>query len=207
MKCGVTVAALRIQLKWDAANLAARNAECAKERDEAHASINKNQEEYDKQLLTLSSGFLVLSMAFIKDIVPTEHAVDRGLLYTSFIVLSFCVLAVLASYQISNLGLTKAKEWWERRAQSTVDEPFPYGHAKFIRGWNFFTGLLFFVGIVLTVSFVVINLHQEAVMSEKVVRVQEGAQMKTVPSGGWVQKGATVKAPPPAPKPPSGGKK
>lgn len=171
----------------------AHKAECNKEIDDAHATINKNQEEYDKQLLTLSSGFLLLSLAFIKDIVPTKEAICRGLLYSSFIVLSACVLAVLASYQISNIGLSKAKEYWERKRDGDPI-PFPYGYAAAIRLWNIVSGLLFFIGIVLSVSFVVVNLHQEAVMPEKFVKVQEGAQMKTPSSGDVVQKGANIKA-------------
>lgn len=203
--------AKQIRLKEEADAVAARKAECTKEIDEAHTTINKNQEEYDKQLLTLSSGFLVLSLAFIKDIVPTENAIYRGLLYSSFVVLSTCVLAVLASYQISNIGLSKAKEYWEHQREGDILTPFPYGYAAFIRRWNIVSGLLFVLGIVLSVSFVVINLHQEALVPDKFVKVQEGAQMKTIPSGDWAQKGANVKAPPPppspTPKPPTDNKK
>lgn len=155
--------AKRIQTKQEAADKAARTAECTKEIDGIYATKNTNQAEYDKQLLTLSSGFLVLSLAFIKDIVHTDQAVHRGLLYASFIVLSVCVLLVLASFQVSNSSLDQAKEWYENRMAGDLATEFPYRAARLIDCFNIFSGIIFMVGIVLAVSFVIINLQREGI--------------------------------------------
>lgn len=173
-----------------------RKAECIKEVDLVYSTINGNQEEYDKQLLTLSSGFLALSLAFIKDVVPFKEALHRWLLYTSYGALSCCVLGVLLSYQISIQGLFKAKAYWEEVGEGNKQAEFPYGFAKVIRYFNWSTGVLFGLGVLLTVSFVISNLHREVQVENKVVPLQEGQQMKT-PSK--VEKGAHLKAPTPTP--------
>ncbi len=89
------------------------HAEIQKEIDDVYATINEDQAEYDKQLLTLSSGFLAVSLAFIKDIVPLKDAELLWILYLSFILLAFCIVSVLFSYQFSIAGLFKAKEYWD----------------------------------------------------------------------------------------------
>ena len=170
-----------------------RKAECAKEVDLVYSTINSNQEEYDKQLLTLSSGFLALSLAFIKDVVPFKEALHRGLLYTSYVALSCCVLGVLFSYQISIQGLFKAKAYWEEVSEGKEVE-FPYGFARVIRYFNWATGMMFALGVFLTVSFVISNFRREVQVEKKIVPLQEGQQMKT-PSK--VEKGAHLKAPKP----------
>ena len=49
-------------------------AEIQKEIDDVYQTINENQAECDKQILTLSSGFLAVALAFIKDVVPLKEA-------------------------------------------------------------------------------------------------------------------------------------
>jgi hypothetical protein len=54
-----------------------------KEIDDAYKEINANQSEYDKQILTLASGFLALTLVFLKDIVPMKIAAHHWLLYSA----------------------------------------------------------------------------------------------------------------------------
>jgi hypothetical protein len=75
--------ARQIQLKKDTDKAAARKLECENNIDETHVSVNKNQEEYDKQLLTLSTGFLAIILGFIKSVVVWDQAHPRGLLYSA----------------------------------------------------------------------------------------------------------------------------
>jgi hypothetical protein len=209
-RVGLTAAARQARLKREVEADAAHKAGCTKEIDETHATINKNQEEYDKQLLTLSSGSLLLALAFIKDVVPTDQAIDRWLLYASFVVLTICVLSVLASYQISNAGLSRAKLYWENQRDGDKQMPFPYHRAEMIKRWNFFSGIAFSFGIILAMCFVIINLHQEAILSDQRSRTTDGQQVKIPASGDWAQKGANIKAPPrpaPQPRPPADNKK
>jgi len=52
-------------------------------------------------LLTLSSSALGLSLAFIKDIVPLARALWLPLLYASWVLFVLCIVATLASFQVS----------------------------------------------------------------------------------------------------------
>jgi hypothetical protein len=191
--------ARRVELKKAADEKIVDQALCDKEIDEIHATINKNQEEYDKQLLTLSSGFLLLSLAFVKDIVHTDQAIWRGLLYGSFVTLGFCVLLVLASFQVSIFGHDKAKDYWENRKDGDAKLLFPYGFAKKIRLLNIATGVTFMLGIILCMAFVIINLHREATMSNKPI-AKDGLNTRVPAPLDVLQKGANMKVPPPPPK-------
>lgn len=168
--------------------------ECKKEIDEIFKTINSDQAEYDKQLLTLSSGFLAVSLAFIKDVVPLQDACALPLLYTSFILLGMCIMLVLFSYQFSISGHLKAKEYWEKK-QAGANDPFPYRHADLVKRLNRISGFLFGFGVSSVVLFVILNLHHEAAMQTNRGIAQDGALMKTPSNKGSEERGSLIKAP------------
>lgn len=67
--------------------------------------IQSSTDSFDQSLLTLSTGALALSIAFIKDIVPLNSAVWMDLLYASWCLFIICVLATLISFQLSIAAL------------------------------------------------------------------------------------------------------
>lgn len=166
---------------------------CLKERDDAYATGSKDQAEYDKQLLTLSAGFLAISLAFIKDIIPADTAVYLWVLYLAFILVGLCMIGVLFSYQFSIAGLEKVKTYWESRlartepgAANEPEYPFPFGHGNWIKIINRGTGVLFTLGVALMITFVIVNLHHGAYMTNRdkpspPQRVEKGANLKTPP--------------------------
>jgi hypothetical protein len=168
---------------------------CEKEREDAFKTILSDQAEYDKQLLTLSAGFLAVSLAFIKDVVPLKDAQHLWFLYAAFGLLGACIVLVLASYQFSIWGNNKAKEYWERRCDGDRNAKFPNLHAKLVQAVNIGSGVLFLLGISFLVTFVIWNLNSEARMS----MAQDGALMKTPPQGNQIERGAQIKVPPPPP--------
>lgn len=176
-------------------------AEIQKEIDEVYATINEDQGDYDKQLLTLSSGFLAVSLAFIKDIVPLKDAAHLWILYLSFILLAFCVLSVLFSYQFSIAGLFKAKEYWDKLLIGEKDAKFPYVYAHRIKIVNRISGFFFLLGVSSLVFFVILNLDQEAKMTNDRARTNDGAYVKVPSSNVYEERGSYIKAPP-APPPP-----
>ena len=179
-----------------------RTDECNKEIDGIFRRIDNDQSEYDKQLLTLSSGFLAVSLAFIKDVIPLKDAEHLGLLYASFILLGSCIISVLVSYQFSISGQLKAKEYWEKKKRTGADEDFPYGHANCVKWLNRIGGLLFGLGVSLVVLFVIFNIHSEA----KMARTNDGAYIKTPANSNDEDRGSLIKAPAkPAPAQPSSG--
>lgn len=184
--------------------------EIQKEIDDVYTTINEDQGEYDKQLLTLSSGFLAVSLAFIKDIVPLKEAEYLWVLNLSFILLAFCIMLVLFSYQFSIAGLFKAKEYWDNQLVGKKDIEFPYGYARHIKLVNRISGVLFLMGVSSLVLFVILNLNHEANMLNDRTGVKDGAYLKTPSNGSSEDRGSHLKAPPPppppaAPNPKSGG--
>lgn len=179
----------------------ARVDKCDKEIDDIFKRIGDDESEYDKQLLTLSSGFLAVSLAFIKDVVPLKDAVYLWLLYSSFVMLALCIMLVLFSYQFSISGQLKASDYWENK-KSGADEVFPYGHATCVKWLNRIGGFLFGIGVSLVVLFVIFNIHGEA----KMARANDGAYIKTPANSNDEQRGSLIKSPPkPAPTQPSSG--
>lgn len=70
-------------------------------RERLWASRQANYENLDKAVLSLSSGALVLSMAFFKDVVPLEQVVQIKLLFVSWILLGLTISANLISFWVS----------------------------------------------------------------------------------------------------------
>ncbi len=62
-------------------------------------------ENFDKYLLTFSSGALGLSLAFIKDVAPIGRAVWIPSLLASWVAFLLCILVTLVSFRISILAL------------------------------------------------------------------------------------------------------
>jgi hypothetical protein len=176
--------------------------ECTKEVDTAHEAANKDQGEYDKQILTLSTTLLALLIAFIKDIVPLNQAILRGLLYASYLSFATAIVLVLFSFQFSIAGNVKAKKYWDERKNGTKSD-FPYTFSKQITWLNWSCGLVFVLGVLFSGVFVAINVQRETTMVDKVrtMEMDGGQHLKAPASSGEVQKGSTMKVPPPPPLP------
>lgn len=199
---GLSMSSKHTAIEATASEETSRRERCDKEIDEIFKIVNNDQAEYDKQLLTLSSGFLAVSLAFIKDVVPLKDAQDLPVLYLAYILLSTCIVFVLFSYQFSIAGHLKAKAYWEAKSGG-ADGPFPYGYAEGVKWLNRASGILFFLGVSLVVAFVIVNLHHEANMA----LTKDGAYIRTPSSGTGEERGSLIKAPakPPAVSPkPSG---
>jgi hypothetical protein len=200
-------------------------AECAKERDSAYETLNHDQAEYDKQLLTLSAGFLVLSLAFIKDVVPLNHAAHLWALYLAFILIGTCVCLVLFSYQYSIHAHLSVGSYWQHRShvphggKQTGRKRFQVGlrrlfrrikrDEKRTRRLNLLSGGLFLVGVFFLVGFVISNISRQALMSSSErkpevppVHIEQPAHRNDSPKPMPPQ-GGIVKVPPPPPEKPT----
>src|SRR2546428_3671886 len=69
--------------------------------------LRSGSENFDKYLLTFSSGALGLSITFIKGVVPLEKAVWIPSLIASWIAFLLCILVTLISFRISIRALEK----------------------------------------------------------------------------------------------------
>src|SRR6266404_4254675 len=70
-------------------------------------------EQLDKSILTLSSGGLGLSIAFIKEIVPPGHIVVLCLLIISWALFVVSILSTLASFVLSTYAIDTQMEYAE----------------------------------------------------------------------------------------------
>ena len=76
-----------------------------KHREQAWQDRQASSDEFDKNLLTFSSGALGLSLAFIKDIVPLDHATHLSYLHISWVCFVCCIIATIFSYPLSIAAL------------------------------------------------------------------------------------------------------
>jgi len=126
--------------------------------DERRALISAELEvssRFDKGILTLSGGALLLSMTFVKDIASKPHH-TWWLLY-SWLLLGGAICMMLASLLTSQSGL--------RRARVILEKKLDDSNAKCRNGWGCMTNLLniasilaFVAALVFMVLFVAANM-------------------------------------------------
>ncbi|MEO7029696.1 MAG: hypothetical protein ABI147_09885 [Acidobacteriaceae bacterium] len=133
----------------------------AKHTSQAWTDQQASSDALDNNLLKFSSAALGLSIGFIKNIVPIQNAIYLPLLYWSWALFGICILATIASFQLSILAqkahfrnlnsyylkgnlaaLTKQSCWYQ------------------LLPWFSVGGiLLLFSGVVLTICFTSFNIH------------------------------------------------
>jgi hypothetical protein len=117
-----------------------------------------NSAEYDKSILTLSSGFLALSLTFLKDVLPRGELSHTGLLYISWSVLAAAIVSTVMSFLLSNAAikvqLDRAWDYYLGRDENALKQ-VPL--TKAVEAVNATCGVLFLVGVVLTMTFVIYN--------------------------------------------------
>lgn len=81
-----------------------------KQVEQAQQDINSGTDSFDKSMLTLSSGALGVSLAFIKDIVPLEQAAWISLLIVSWIAFALCIVSTVISFPFSIAAQKRHRE-------------------------------------------------------------------------------------------------
>jgi hypothetical protein len=190
--------------------------ECDKERDSAYDVLNRDQAEYDKQILTLSATFLGVSVAFVKDIVPLDAAVAVWSYDCAVCMLFTCVVFVLVTYQYSIHGHFWLINYWDKRKEYLSAEPQQQSEiqgqlevllsklsskAARIRMANCISGILFATAVLFLVGFVVVNIHHSSSASKGgSMAPSNGSEFNKLVQGGDCQRGANLKMPAPAPQ-------
>lgn len=138
-----------------------------KRREELHDALaaqartdqQASSDSFDNQLLTFSSALLGLSLAFIKDIVPLKSAVWMSCLYSSWAVLAICILSTIASFRF---GIEAQKKHADHLYHYYIEQKKEYFNKK--TGWttaiswcSYVGSATFFLGLILTISFVIKN--------------------------------------------------
>ena len=105
----------------------------------------------DDQILYISSGALALSFTFVKDLVPLKQAVWLSILYFSWIFLAICISLSLYSHLHSYNAHQKQLERLENEEDLLEED-------KVSKWINKITMSLLILGIILQVSFAIINI-------------------------------------------------
>jgi hypothetical protein len=168
-----------------------RREEYEKHREQAWKDINASSDEFDKNLLTFSSGILGLSLAFIKDIVHLQNAVALPCLYLSWILLTLCILTTIFSYRFSYWAqlrhLNNLREYYLEGKESALDRETFWSKAVDFCALS--GAILFFAGVVTTVFFVSLNVAKEHRMPDPKVQKAATAIVPNVQSPVIVERG------------------
>jgi hypothetical protein len=125
----------------------------------AQEAIRSSSDEYDKNLLKLSTLFLGLSLTFMKDIVHVDKLTHIYSLYFSWCLFGLTVLAVIVSFQLSvqaNIGhLAVLDDYYLEGNLTALNRSNKWNTAVIIV--NLSAGVFFILGIASSVYFVIFN--------------------------------------------------
>lgn len=128
-------------------------------------------ENFDKYMLTFSSGTLGLSLAFIKDVVPIGKAVWIPSLIGSWVAFVLCILVTLISFRISIRALERMSPCLDAFYLEGKTEAFNKHLEDFWTkavDWCAYLAIGFFIlGLTFTMVFVGANIREAKRMSEK----------------------------------------
>jgi hypothetical protein len=136
-------------------------------RTELLAQQFSNSEGYDKAVLTLSSAFLGVSLAFIKDVPHYGALICLWLVFCSWSFLTLAIFVTVASFRVSNVAATiqieRDRQYYLEYKEKTYGRS-PLAGTVDVLNWT--SGSLFVLGVILTVIFVSVNLSESNAMSK-----------------------------------------
>jgi len=162
-------------------------------------------------MLTLSSGALGVSLAFIKDIVPLGHAIWISLLLISWVAFALCIVTTVFSFLFSIAALKRHRDLLDEmyRTKDRELEKRQTSRWNVVRICTYLALTLFLLGLVLTVVFVITNVsssHTEnvaktpdpaTVTDVRNFYMSEGVEKVVVPHGLEKGRQPSKLAPPP----------
>lgn len=128
--------------------------------------------KFDDQVLFISSGALVLSLSFIKEIVPLVQANFLWLLYLSWWILVTSIVISIIAHLVSY----HQTERQVKRVEN--EEPLPDDKATII--FNYLTAILLVVGIAFQILFVTLNVYAMSENSRKKIDLVETSETENL---------------------------
>jgi len=128
---------------------------------QAWQDIQSSTDDFDKNLLAVSSAALGLSVGFIKDIVHFPTAVWHPVLYVSWVCLAACIVITIFSFRLSVAALKKHLEYLHEYYEKKNDEYLTKkSTAEKVLDWStWVAAVCFLAGIICTVVFCIRNLR------------------------------------------------
>jgi hypothetical protein len=116
-------------------------------------------QQFDRYVLTLSTGFLSLSVVFLKDIFPQAILSDKGLLVTSWILFCASIVTTLISFLASQFAYTRqlqiTEDYYVRKDEKALQAKNNWARATSVM--NIFSAAFFVLAVITTVLFVSLN--------------------------------------------------
>jgi len=128
-------------------------------------------ENFDKYLITFSTGALALSLSFVKDIVPLKGAIWIPLLIASWAAFILAALVTLISFRFSLAALERMvpvlNDYYLKGKTESYDKHMNDVRTKAV-DWCAWAGLVLFVlGLICVTIFVSVNVVRANSMAEK----------------------------------------
>jgi len=140
-------------------------------RDKVWEDIKSGTENFDRNLLVLSSGALVLSVGLLRDVVPLTQAIWMPCLFLSWSAFALCILTTLASFQVSiraqEASLPYLKEVYLEGKQEAFDKHLQSGWSRAVDWCTYVASTCFIVGLISTLLFVGTNVLEVRRMSNE----------------------------------------
>jgi len=127
--------------------------------ERAWEDIQSSTDSADKSMLTLSSGALGVSLAFIKDIVPLGQASWVWMLEASWVAFALCITITVLSFQVSIAALKQHVGFLDKVNVEGKDEFFNKKtyHWTLLKYCTWGAIAFFLVGLLCTMLFVMKN--------------------------------------------------
>jgi hypothetical protein len=130
-------------------------------RKQTWQDIQSSTDNFDKNLLTVSSAALGFSLAFIKDIVQLPNAAWHTVLYISWLCFAACSVITVFSFRLSVTALNKhleyLKEYYENKKEEFLTKKSAPGITLDVFTWA--AAVLFLAGIICTMIFCIKNVR------------------------------------------------
>jgi hypothetical protein len=120
--------------------------------------IQSSTDSFDKSMLTVSSGALGVSLAFIKEIVPLPQASWLPVLQASWVAFAVCIAATVISFRVSRANL-KTHERFVRKVHAERKQGLSNRKTKLLNFCTEAATYFFLVGLAATVLFVIKNVR------------------------------------------------
>lgn len=167
-------------------------------------ALRAGQEQYDKYLLTLSSGGLAISLVLIKDVFGNTLLVWPFVLMASWLLFCLCIVSTVVSFITSHHCLRRYLDRYEKCVQNgnfdEMSEPDTLQTLTKILNWA--SGIFFFLAIAATISFASKNLTRGTTMTKEPGTTRETLSTMAKDKSSDTQRGYV---PPQAPKSPNPG--
>lgn len=166
-------------------------------------ALRAGQEQYDKYLLTLSSGGLAISLVLIKDVFGKIGLVWPAVLITSWVLFCLCIVSTVASFIASQHCLDRHLKRYESCVRSGNYDKMntPDRLQTLTKFLNWASGIFFFLAIAATITFASRNLTGGALMIKEPATSREGLSTQAKGKSGDSGRGYVPPSPPKTPNP------